>query len=480
MNGIIGIYKKLSLPARASIWYMVCSVLQKGVSVLTTPIFTRILTTEQYGTISIYNSWESIITVFATLNFTAGVYNNAMVKYPEDRDGYTSVLQTWTTFITTVLFTIYFLFHSFWNNIFSLSTPLMMMMFVDIIFTAGMSFWTIRNRYEYKYFWVCIITLVVSVLSPIVSIACVFLTDIYKSEARIFGIVIVHVIIYGCIYLLNIRNGKKLWNKKYISYSTKFNIPLIPHYLSQNVLSQADRIMINDMCSVAQAGIYSVAYQAGFLINIVTNSINSSFVPYLYESMSTKRYTSIRKLSIQIELLVGMICFLFSLFAPEFLLILATEEYHEAIWIIPPISMSALFIMLYSFFTNVEFYFEENKFIMFASIIAAALNVVLNFIFINMFGYIAAGYTTLFCYIVYSLAQYIFMCHVCKKNKIDAPYDGKLIWLTALVFVILSGVSEVLYLLPTIRYIVITAIVAVSAIIGCKYRNRILKVLLKK
>ena len=173
MNGIIGIYKKLSLPARASIWYMVCSVLQKGVSVLTTPIFTRILTTEQYGTISIYNSWESIITVFATLNFTAGVYNNAMVKYPEDRDGYTSVLQTWTTFITTVLFTIYFLFHSLWNNIFSLSPPLMMMMFVDIIFTAGMSFWTIRNRYEYKYFWVCIITLVVSVLSPIV-----------KSEAK--------------------------------------------------------------------------------------------------------------------------------------------------------------------------------------------------------------------------------------------------------------------------------------------------------
>lgn len=255
MNKIIKIYKSLSLPAKASIWYMLCSVLQKGISVITTPIFTRILSTEQYGLVSIYSSWESIITVFATLNFTSGVYNNAMVKYEDDRDGYTSVMQTWTTIITLTLFAVYTLTRTFWNGVFELSTPLLIMMFIDIVFTAAMSFWSIRNRYEYKYLPVCVVTTLTTVLVPIVSVIMVYSTEEYKAQARIFGMVIVHVIIYGFVYIVNLWNGKKLFKKEYVVYSTKFNLPLIPHYLSQNILNQADRIMINNMCSVAKAGI---------------------------------------------------------------------------------------------------------------------------------------------------------------------------------------------------------------------------------
>ena len=42
-----------------------------------------------------------------------------------------------------------------------------------------------------------------------------------------------------------------------------------------------------------------------------------------------------------------------------------------------------------------------------ASMAAAGANVVLNFIFIRLFGYIAAGYTTLACYMLYSVGHYI-------------------------------------------------------------------------
>lgn len=462
MKRLMLLYKKLSLPAKASLWYMICSVMQKGISIITTPIFTRILSTDQYGLITIYNSWEAIITVFATLNFTAGVYNNAMVRYPEDRDGYTSVLQTWTSFITIALFAVYLLTSSFWNGIFGLTTPMMVMMFVDIIFTAGMSFWSIRNRYEYKYRWVCVITMLTSILVPIVSVIFVHLTDVYKSEAKIFGTVVVHVIIYGVIYVLNIKKGKKIVEKEYITYSTKFNIPLIPHYLAQNVLSQADRVMIKDMCSVAKAGIYGVAYQAGYMISIVISSINSSFVPYLYESLKVKRYKQIGDLALKIEILIGCICFLFSLFAPEFLLILAPSEYFEAIWIIPPVAMSSLFIMMYSFFTNVEFFFEKNKFIMVASTGAALLNVILNYIFIKLFGYLAAGYTTLVCYVFYSFSQYLFMLHICKQKEVPSPYNGKIMWSVAVVFVVLSLISEFLYKNNIIRY----SVIAIMTLIG--------------
>ena len=46
----------------------------------------------------------------------------------------------------------------------------------------------------------------------------------------------------------------------------------------------------------------------------------------------------------------------------------------------------------------------------------AALNIGLNYIGIKMFGYIAAAYTTLFCYVVFSLAHYFYMCYGIKKE----------------------------------------------------------------
>lgn len=480
IRNLVGLYKKMSLPVKASLWYMLCSILQKGISVLTTPIFTRIMTTEQYGLVTVYNSWESIVTVFATLNFTAGVYNNAMIRYEKDRDGYTSVLQTWTTIIAISLFIVYFFTRNFWNAFFELPTGLVTIMFLDIILSAAMSFWTVRNRYEFKYLSVCLVTVAASILTPVISIILVCSTQTHKGEAKIIGTVLSHLIVYGVVYVLIIVRGKKVFNREYVTYSTKFNIPLIPHYLSQNVLSQADRVMINSMCSMEKAGIYGVAYQAGFLINIVTNAINGSFVPLLYESLKEKNYKRINTMAIMIQIGVGSVCLLFSLFAPELMKILATEEYYEAIWIVPPVAMSSLFVMMYSFFTNIEFYFGKNKFIMVASIMTASLNILLNWIFISLYGYIAAGYTTLFCYFVYSLAQYMFMRHVCKKEKIDNPYNGKIIWSIAAFFLIMSLAGSALYTQTLIRYIVIVSMLIFMTIVLVKKKDLIMSIVVRR
>lgn len=141
--------------------------------------------------------------------------------------------------------------------------------------------------------------------------------------------------------------------------------------------------------------------------------------------------------------------------------ILATSDYYEAVWIIPPVAMSSLFVMMYSFFTNVQFYFEKNKFIMIASIITALANVVMNYTFIKLVGYIAAGYTTLACYFIYCLAQYLFMKRVCKDNNTENPYNGKVMWGIAIGFVLLSIVGELLYMNTILRYTVIATLATV-------------------
>ena len=83
-------YKNLPVVARATGWFVICSLIQKGISFLTTPNFTRLMSTEQYGLFSVYTSWLQILTIISTIRLDYSVFNKGMSKYPEDRDGYAS------------------------------------------------------------------------------------------------------------------------------------------------------------------------------------------------------------------------------------------------------------------------------------------------------------------------------------------------------------------------------------------------------
>ena len=73
-------YDNLQAPVKASLWFLVCGFLQKGISMLTTPIFTRVMTDVEYGRYSIYNSWFEIVQIIVSLNLAAGVYTRGLVK----------------------------------------------------------------------------------------------------------------------------------------------------------------------------------------------------------------------------------------------------------------------------------------------------------------------------------------------------------------------------------------------------------------
>ncbi|MBQ2175250.1 MAG: polysaccharide biosynthesis C-terminal domain-containing protein [Alphaproteobacteria bacterium] len=86
--------------------------------------------------------------------------------------------------------------------------------------------------------------------------------------------------------------------------------------------------------------------------------------------------------------------------------------------------------MLQSISAIPQFYFEKTQFLLISSISAALVNIGLNFVFIKMFGYVAAGYTTLVCYILYSLGHYIVSGIIIKKNiPGNRLFDKKIILL---------------------------------------------------
>lgn len=472
-------YKKMKAPAKAALWFAISNILQKGVSFISTPIFTRIMSTEQYGVYSVYQSWYSIITIFATLNLYAGVYNNGMTKFSEDRPRFTSSLQGLSTGITVILLAIYLLNINFWNNLFGLSTIYIISMFLELLVIPGYNFWSAGQRYDYKYKKQVLVAVSITLIAPIVGIISVLSTN-YKAEARVVSMMLVHVCFGGFFYLLNLKIGKKIFDITYWKYALAFNIPLIPHYLSQTVLNQVDRIMISKMIGSGQAAIYSVAYTVSMMMTIVTNAINNSFVPYTYKSLKTKNIVGIRKNSNFLVALVFAACILAMAFGPEIIWIVASPDYYEARWIIPPVAASLFFMFLFPLYCNIEFYYEETKCIMVASCLAAGINILLNNYAIGIFGYIAAAYSTLICYILLAITHYFVHLWIMKKHEYtEKIYNTKFfIFLSIILLLVMVGMTMI-YDYKIVRYSIITSMLISGIFLQKKIMVRLKEVMNK-
>ena len=86
---IVEKYKELSPPVKASLWYTICNVINKGIALLSTPIFTRVMSEEQYGQFSIFQSWVSILIIFTSLNVFLSGYQKGLILFADDVERFT-------------------------------------------------------------------------------------------------------------------------------------------------------------------------------------------------------------------------------------------------------------------------------------------------------------------------------------------------------------------------------------------------------
>lgn len=467
-------YNSISIVAKATIWFVFCSVLQKGIAVITTPIFTRLMTPDQYGQFSVYSSWLHIFTILTTFRLNGAVFNKGMSKFKDDRDTYTSTMQFVTFIITSIVFVFYLIFHKQINTITELPTFIMVAIFAELLVTPAIDFWTVRKRYEYIYKPVVFRTLIMAVLNAGVGVIAVLLTD-EKGYARIISCIIVNFCFGLILFIYNMRKGKKLLNKEYAAFAVKFNLPLLLHYFSQYILDQFDRIMVQKMVGMAAAGIYSVSYNVGLLMRVITTSLNNAVTPWQYECLERKNYKKINDTMFSMFVLVAGCSFGLSCFAPEVMKVLADEKYYEGVYVIPPVAMGLFFSFLYTTFANIEFYFEKNRFSMYISCTGAVLNVILNYYGIVLFGFIAAAYSTLVCYIFFAVGHYIYMeksarcddevCHIFNTKRLVILSVGELVFGSLIILV---------YDVAVVRYIIVVAIGIVTYV----NRNYIKKILL--
>ena len=457
-------YENVPIQARASLWFLICSFLAKGISAMTTPIFTRIMSTEEYGKYGVFNSWYSILFPFITLNMFGGVYVNGLVKFEKDRGRYMSSLQGLCICLAIGWTGFYLVFHNFINDLLGLDmiqmTCLILLAWEESVFNA----WSVQQRTVLKYTKLVVLAIIVSITRPLMGI---LLVSKYNglATARIIGSTMVDVCAYTGLFIAIMARGKTFCDTRYWKYTIKHNIPLIPHYLSMTILSSSDRIMISKLVNDSSAGIYNLAYQLAMIMYFFHSALMQTIEPWIYRKLKEK---GMKEISYLLNIAAtGMAIVLVGAIAvsPELLRLFAPPQYYEALYVIPPIIMSVFFIFLYVFFATYEFHNEKTHFIATASCIGAILNIVLNYYFIKAFGYRAAGYTTLICYMVFAIAHYMFSRFIWVENNGDeCMYNTKFIIMLTIVFLVAGFILMATYKNSIIRYSLIFLMICVLII----------------
>lgn len=283
INKIKNKWSNLPLSVKASTAYTISNILQRSLSLITLPLFTRLLTTDQYGQTTLYASWGSLFAIFLTLNLAWGSFNTAMVKFEDKRDEYISSVQGIFLLLSIIFVIVYIPFNDYWNKLFQLPTFFVMLLVFETIMQNTNLLWLGKKRYEFKYKSVIAFTLLTSVIAPILSFICIILSE-EKGWAKILGHSLMTVSFGSIIFILNCIKGKRLFNRKFWKYALGFNIPLIPYYLSQMIFNQSDRIMISHYTGRSDAALYGVAYSLAMVLTFIINAINTSYTPWLIDT----------------------------------------------------------------------------------------------------------------------------------------------------------------------------------------------------
>lgn len=473
MKKLVAKYKSLSVQMKVVLWFTACNFLQKGISVITTPIFTRLMSKDQYGIFSVFQAWQAILVIIVTLYLQNAVMNNAFVKLDVPRERVVSAFQSLSLVTSGSVFIVYLIFHQWINKIVGIPGVAVLAMFAYFMFWAPLQYWMLYKRYNFEYKGPVAATLLMSLLTPLAGLLAISQTEL-KGEARIISFVIVHSLFGLVFYIVNYRKDHTFYDKQLWKYAVAFNLPLIPCFLSETILNQSDRIMINYFCGSGDAAIYSIAYSAAQLVLLFSSALNMAFVPWQYRKLKEKDYKQMEKVGYIVLLFLAGILALVIMFAPEIVTILAGESYSAGVHLIPTLAASVFFNYMYQMFYRIELYYEHKKQSVIATFVSTIANIIGNLILIPIMGFVAAGYTTLAAHIILCVMHFYYYDKICREEMGGQRiYKARMIVLISVAMLGIALVMTFLYQSTVIRLIVLGVVFVAAAVFHKKIISRV-------
>lgn len=456
---------------KAGTWYSISNILLRAVSIVTAPIFTRLLTTTDYGVVSNFSSWQNILVIFCGLGLSYSI-GRAKIDFENNFDEYISSIQGLSSLFSVILLALVIPFSTQIANFMELDRSIVLSLFVLMIFFPSIEYMQTKLRFQYRYIENIIIAVLNTVSTVSISIFLILVCDSNnKYFGRIYGMIIPYFFIALFCYFALIKKGKKVQDRVYWKYALTFSLPMIPHALAMVVLGQIDRIMIVKLCGNDFAGIYSFGYSYAIILSVITNAIMNAWQPFLYDCLKQNKHEDILQSNKLLNELSLIMTIGFIGIAPEIIMLLGSKDYWGAKWMVAPVAVGTLYQFYYSYFVYIEMYKKKTSIIAIGSVGAAVINMILNYIFIPRLGYLAAAYTTMAGYLFLMIYHWI-SYRVLYRRSIFAE---KQILVFSILIPFIGVMFTFLYTHIFIRYVLLVAILSIYLVKNKQYVGEILK-----
>ena len=409
---------KKNAEIKAGFGYTLGNVLIKGINFITLPLFSRILTTAEFGVYNVFISYDAILSVLVSLAVHTSV-RSAHYEFKKTNEYVSSVSLIFVLNALLCLLVIALGGQRLAEAMGFSETTLLLL----VPYSFGSAVIQLYNArisidYEYKKY------LIVSVANSLgnVGVSLLLIMTVFRSQKDVGRIIGTTATMFGLAVILLFslyRKARPRFNSQFWKFAVLYSLPIVPHGISQVLLGQCDRIMISNMVSNSAAGIYSLAGNLKLVLTVITTSIGTVWSTWFFSKMESGEKEEITKNSFfLVDLFLIFTVGLMSI-SPELINILGGAEYEAGKYVAVPMIMDAFIIFLYNIVVPSEYYTQKTKYITIGTMVATIINLVTNYIFIKMFGFVAAAYTTLFSYICYLLLHAVISKRLVKFEVIS-------------------------------------------------------------
>ena len=425
MKSLIKKLKRSSLLSGAGV-YFGTSVINASIPFFMLPVLTRFLEPSEYGEVAVFTVWVSLISAICGLS----VHGAAARKYydfedPDEHIGeFTTACLLLLISSTLVVLLVILPLAPWISGILGLSKQWVVVgvgfAFCNFLISLRMGQWQVRKEpLKYGSFQISRSILDVSLsLMLVVSLTL-------GVTGRITGMTAAAMLFAAIALHLLYRDGliKRSWRPDYMKEAASFGVPLIPHILGAFLLLTIDRAVIGAVLGLESAGFYMVAAQIAGILNIVLDSFNKAYVPWLYERLKQDQRDEklfVVKLTYIYYLALLVIAGVAFLFGGSFLTLVAGESYAPAAEIVAWLVLGQCFRGMYLMVTSYIFYARRTKYLAMVTISSGILNIVIMFPLLQYYGVLGAAYA--FC--ISMFLQFVFVALVARR-LVSMPWGLK-------------------------------------------------------
>ncbi|KVV13965.1 lipopolysaccharide biosynthesis protein [Flavobacterium sp. TAB 87] len=386
----------------------------KIISLLMLPIFTKVLTTEDYGVQALMNSSTSLIGVLAMLGLQLPITNafyHHTHHYKKRWSQFYGFLNIWMIFYSALLaVVIYFIVPiEAKENLYAL---ILLNVIPIVCFGPADTFGQLYYQLNQKPKEVVMRTIVISFITIALNYYTIVILDLHYMGwfiANCISALLLHFSYwYPLNYILKIKPIYR-FKRKVIFKGLSVSMPMIPHFYSGYLLGSADSLLLKFfLISTAQIGFYGFAASFGALMALAVGAINTAAAPIIMQQIKLKNYEEVKKITwmIQFFLLVGSSVGCFWL-KEVFGIMVNNQELRSGYF------LAAIFIMAHNYrpmyfgSSMILFYREKTKNLWKVTLGAGLFCLIMNSFLIPIYGikipalilfvsYLIMGYGTFF------------------------------------------------------------------------------------